>query len=1189
VAAEIVSLLELRLPSGTRYFSSLEGVTHAGKVYEERLLRDGHPQITRSLTHVTYGVVQAEDVRCELQNLDQALSATFRAEARGSLAIVRRLNVADSSVSERFAGVIETATFSGRGTIALELRNREAATLALTCPPLIVDGALIPTATTDVADLGQPIPVVLGVSREHIPARYVEASIVTEPATGAVQERYRYLACSDLTPAAATDIGVCRPFVNTVYLGLGPNLVVIPAGEYDLAWDAALGSQGLLLAPVAGTGGSLAAGTYYYQLTAYLLDGSRYRETLPGSEVSVTVAAGGKVTLSWGGQKPSILNAGPAGYRLYGRTSGSGKQLVATIPGGATFTYVDLGAATTPGTLPTVDTTRLGLHTINFPLIRYGVSQTIAPIFADIEFTEMAPDAATRGLWLFRGDPRDYSANNNWLIDGFYLAFWRFDTALSFLSETGTHPLSGTGFSSAHWVRSRFGQHVLELYSVSRHLFETNPAAFNFGASTSFRVEATVWWDGEAVDEFLVAISPASAESTIIRKRDLTPNSPTVGLGWALKIQRGGAPRFSIGSGGGASLVQATVEGATKLNRAWHHLAGEVDRTAQEIRLYVDGTLEASASCASVGSLASSDDLYVGGDPTGARQFFGRIESIGISSAIGRGDTYVNGKANQGPNALDCRAATARELFIRDDRHAGLDLGTSHFTIEAWIKLTAYGSAANRIAVKVGGSPNTGYEFGVSTSGNLYGTLWRGGSGSATATGATVLALNRWYSVAMVVTREASGVAGSVRLYVDAVDVGEATIPAGAPVSIDNDGLLKVGQFAGNKFQGYLDELRISAVARTEPELYAVWGLGTRNPVQQLRTLLEAYPQTPAFAADTTWLTAIRDVATIENGQLVADGAVVETQPLSEALASLARLRGLRLGINASGSRQWSLSVDKARSVVATFGWKDGVLENIVDRPTWRMTPLGEAAKQSQVKYRPRRRGDGQAIYQLAATPRDVLTVGADKPVEALVPMLRDRTAADIFAGYYAKRLFYGDQGCTFEAGEDALPVMVGDLVTILDPTSGLPAAGETHEVIALEEEGARFTVTTARWDASIFTYTATALPPEPDLETEPDYSHTYPPPVGLVQVTFLGSGSPRRAKVSWIPPNSPNYQEAVVSYREGTLSDNDELIEVQTTADKMLIIDRDFIAATSYVFSVASKNRHGLLGFPAAIEASFT
>lgn len=80
------------------------------------------------------------------------------------------------------------------------------------------------------------------------------------------------------------------------------------------------------------TGGSLAAGTYSYRVSA--IDGVG-GETLASAALTITVAANAKVKIDW----TAVTNA--FGYNVYGRTSGSEVLLAAAI----TNTFTDDGTA----------------------------------------------------------------------------------------------------------------------------------------------------------------------------------------------------------------------------------------------------------------------------------------------------------------------------------------------------------------------------------------------------------------------------------------------------------------------------------------------------------------------------------------------------------------------------------------------------------------------------------------------------------------------------------------------------------------------------------------------------------------------------------------------------------------------------------------------------------------------------
>lgn len=108
------------------------------------------------------------------------------------------------------------------------------------------------------------------------------------------------------------------------------------------------GTAGLVtnLAGVQGGAGTLAAGTYYYRVSATNWRG----ETLACAEVaSAAIADNKSVDLSWDAV------TGAAAYKVYGRTTGA-ELLIATT---TTNSYTDTGAVTPAGALPTADTTAM--------------------------------------------------------------------------------------------------------------------------------------------------------------------------------------------------------------------------------------------------------------------------------------------------------------------------------------------------------------------------------------------------------------------------------------------------------------------------------------------------------------------------------------------------------------------------------------------------------------------------------------------------------------------------------------------------------------------------------------------------------------------------------------------------------------------------------------------------------------
>jgi hypothetical protein len=87
-----------------------------------------------------------------------------------------------------------------------------------------------------------------------------------------------------------------------------------------LAWrNAILSAPGGVRAS-AGTGGSLAAGKHYFRVVAVMASASTTAESAPSSEVSATVVANGRVTVSWSGV------SGADKYRVYRGTTAGGQS-----------------------------------------------------------------------------------------------------------------------------------------------------------------------------------------------------------------------------------------------------------------------------------------------------------------------------------------------------------------------------------------------------------------------------------------------------------------------------------------------------------------------------------------------------------------------------------------------------------------------------------------------------------------------------------------------------------------------------------------------------------------------------------------------------------------------------------------------------------------------------------------------
>lgn len=184
---------------------------------------------------------------------------------------------------------------------------------------------------------------------------------------GTASNRTAIQAYLDAAEAVGGRVFLPRPPLGLAYRLDGP--LYLPSGvELQMARDAtikALPAAGYLLqtkamrtirfAPRAltgtpsTTGGTLAAGTYYYKVTAVTAQG----ETMTSFQASATTTgATGSVALSWAAPNAGGPDAGAiTGYRLYRGTVSGAQNVLIGSPTGTSFT--DTGGAGTAATMPT--------------------------------------------------------------------------------------------------------------------------------------------------------------------------------------------------------------------------------------------------------------------------------------------------------------------------------------------------------------------------------------------------------------------------------------------------------------------------------------------------------------------------------------------------------------------------------------------------------------------------------------------------------------------------------------------------------------------------------------------------------------------------------------------------------------------------------------------------------------------
>lgn len=174
--------------------------------------------------------------------------------------------------------------------------------------------------------------------------------------------------------AVAWDAATGTPvFVdNTSDLTIGPVTADSPPAGFAFLTDASTGNS--IAAPVltlstTASGGTFAAGTYYWKITAINSRG----ETVGSNEISKALTLNQQQTMTW------AAISGATGYKVYrGTVAGSENILVATL--GAVTTYTDTGIAGTAGTVPTVNTASVGDILYVWPLVESASALSGKPI-----------------------------------------------------------------------------------------------------------------------------------------------------------------------------------------------------------------------------------------------------------------------------------------------------------------------------------------------------------------------------------------------------------------------------------------------------------------------------------------------------------------------------------------------------------------------------------------------------------------------------------------------------------------------------------------------------------------------------------------------------------------------------------------------------------------------------------------
>ena len=218
------------------------------------------------------------------------------------------------------------------------------------------------------------------------------------------------------------------------------------------------------------------------------------------------------------------------------------------------------------------------------------------------------------------------------------ISYWKLDETSGNVYDDNFGPNNGTGANAPTPTAGRVSG-AQQFNGTSNTIAAPRIAAYDFSAATSFTFEA---WINHLVGSFI-------SQELIVERKSSGP------LYVSLKFDKSTAARFELRND---ASVKFAVAGTTDLyDGKWHHVVGVRDAANNQLRIYVDGVLQNTASAVSASGFTSSDaGIGIGGRnlPGDAypSYFNGKIDEVAIYNSALSASTilqhYNNGLANQG-------------------------------------------------------------------------------------------------------------------------------------------------------------------------------------------------------------------------------------------------------------------------------------------------------------------------------------------------------------------------------------------------------------------------------------------------------------------------------------------------------------------------------------------------------------
>jgi len=205
---------------------------------------------------------------------------------------------------------------------------------------------------------------------------------------------------------------------------------------------------------------------------------------------------------------------------------------------------------------------------------------------------------------------------------------------------------------------------------------------------------------------------------------------------------------------------------------------------------------------------------------------------------------------------------------------------------------------------------------------------------------------------------------------------------------------------------------------------------------------------------------------------LRCDFTLYEEEKVIDILNQLLIVRGMYLRRQPSGT--WAIYVDKlVTSPTATFGYGDGVYNNIIDIESLATVDTADQVKELKLDYQIFPSSTGE-LKPNASIVRRSDNQGVETKQYSNKYILDDETA-DRGANYLANKFNLQKTSITFTSGQEARWLVVGDVVKIVAPVLGLTA--DYFKVVRVKREEGVFTIKALKYTSKIYQYTPGPFP----------------------------------------------------------------------------------------------------------------